>query len=377
MANKKFYVDINLQDNALENAKVGTSSSINSLEGAFQYDATAKRLQYNDGAGVKEVAHLGDIVGLLNFKGGYDASLDDPNLTSPAPGAVEEGDFYVVTIDGTFFGEQLRVGDSLIAKVDNPAGLADWVVLQNNLDIATNVTPGIVYLANAADISAGTPGAYAVTASDLYNELDAKVSRDGTLAMTGSLDMATNDIVDAGDIELNSLTNTDTGIITVNANLALATNNITNVNEISVNSILSNGLPILIGATLDLQFSNTIQNGIIDTIDIANGTLTTTLDADNHYITNLLDPVNDQDAATKNYVDDQITSNTFVDDYAAGSWVANVLTVPHALGTLAPKVVAYVSGELVEFAVTVVDQDTITLTTNITAPASVKVGVTV
>ena len=376
MANKKFYVDINLQDNALENAKVGTSSSINSLEGAFQYDAVAKRLQYNDSTGVKEVAHLGDIVGLLNFKGGYDASLDVPNLTSPASGAVEEGDFYVVTADGTFFGEQLRVGDSLIAKVDDPAGLADWVVLQNNLDIATNVTPGIVYLANAADISAGTPGAYAVTASDLYNELDAKVSRDGTLAMTGSLDMATNDIVDAGDIELNSLTNTDTGIITVNANLALGTNSITNVDEISVNSILSNGGTVSIAATLELQ-NNTIQNGIIDTIDIANGTLTTTLDANNNYITNLLDPVNDQDAATKKYVDNQITSNTFVDDYAAGSWVANVLTVPHALGTLAPKVVAYVSGELVEFAVTVVDQDTITLTTNITAPASVKVGVTV
>jgi hypothetical protein len=376
MANKKFYVDINLQDNALENAKVGTSSSINSLEGAFQYDAVAKRLQYNDSTGVKEVAHLGDIVGLLNFKGGYDASLDVPNLTSPASGAVEEGDFYVVTVDGTFFGEQLRVGDSLIAKVDDPAGLADWVVLQNNLDIATNVTPGIVYLANAADISAGTPGAYAVTASDLYNELDAKVSRDGTLAMTGSLDMATNDIVDAGDIELNSLTNTDTGIITVNANLALGTNSITNVDEISVNSILSNGGTVSIAATLELQ-NNTIQNGIIDTIDIANGTLTTTLDANNNYITNLLDPVNDQDAATKKYVDNQITSNTFVDDYAAGSWVANVLTVPHALGTLAPKVVAYVSGELVEFAVTVVDQDTITLTTNITAPASVKVGVTV
>lgn len=376
MANKKFYVDINLQDNALENAKVGTSSSISSLEGAFQYDATAKRLQYNDSTGVKEVAHLGDIVGLLNFKGGYDASGNVPNLISPAPGAVEEGDFYVVTADGTFFGEQLRVGDSLIAKVNDPAGIADWVVLQNNLDIATNVTPGIVYLANATDISLGNPGPYAVIASDLYTELDKKVSRDGLLAMTGNLNMDGYNIANAADIELNSLTNTDTNIIAINADLALGANSIANVDEISVNSIVSNGSAIDIGSTLDLQ-NNGIQNANISNSTLGSTTLSTTLDANNNAITNLSAPNNGGDAANKQYVDDQITNNAFVDDYAAGSWVSNVLTVLHGLGTFAPKVVAYVSGELVEFAVTVVDQDTITLTTNITAPASVKVGVTV
>ncbi len=50
---------------------------------------------------------------------------------------------WTVTVDGTFFTEQVRVGDSLIAKVDTPTTLADWTTVQSNIDLATLTTVGL------------------------------------------------------------------------------------------------------------------------------------------------------------------------------------------------------------------------------------------
>jgi len=50
---------------------------------------------------------------------------------------------YTVTADGTFFGEQLRVGDVLIAEIDAPTSLSDWTTVQNNIDLATSLVVGL------------------------------------------------------------------------------------------------------------------------------------------------------------------------------------------------------------------------------------------
>ena len=50
---------------------------------------------------------------------------------------------YTVTADGTFFTEQVRVGDSLIAQSDAPTALSDWTTIQNNIDVATDTVKGI------------------------------------------------------------------------------------------------------------------------------------------------------------------------------------------------------------------------------------------
>lgn len=173
MANKKFYVDIDLQSNKLDNATIGTNSQIASLAGSFQYDAVSARLQYNDGSIIQDVANLNDVVGLLNFKGDYNAATNTPNLTSPASGSVEKGDFWVVTTAGTFFGEAVKIGDSLIAKVDDPSALTDWVRVQSNVDLATTTVAGITFLATQAQVDTGTePGAYAVTPATLQTKID-------------------------------------------------------------------------------------------------------------------------------------------------------------------------------------------------------------
>ncbi len=74
--------------------------------------------------------------GGLIYQGGYNASTNTPDLTT-SPNSIEKGWTYTVTADGTFFGEQLRVGDVLIAEVDDPSALADWTTVQNNIDLAT------------------------------------------------------------------------------------------------------------------------------------------------------------------------------------------------------------------------------------------------
>lgn len=173
-SSKKFLVDIDLNANSLNNATIGANASMTKA-GSFQYDAGANRLQYYNGSIVETVANLNDITGGLNFQGGYNAATNTPNLTTPTAGTIFKGYYYVVTVAGTFFGEQLNIGDSLFANVDDPASLIDWTLVQGNLDLASESVAGIVYLASSAQVATGTEtGAYAVNPATLQGKIDAQ-----------------------------------------------------------------------------------------------------------------------------------------------------------------------------------------------------------
>ena len=88
-------------------------------------------------------------VGGLVYQGGYDVNLNSPDLTT-SPNSILKGWTYTVTAGGTFFGEQLRVGDVLIAEVNDPSALADWTTVQNNIDLASLTQVGI------GNVNAGT-----------------------------------------------------------------------------------------------------------------------------------------------------------------------------------------------------------------------------
>lgn len=83
------------------------------------------------------------VSGALVFQGGYDAATNTPNLDSPPTGTIKKGFMWTVTVDGTFFTEQVRIGDSLIANINTPTTLADWTRVQSNIDLATIDTVGI------------------------------------------------------------------------------------------------------------------------------------------------------------------------------------------------------------------------------------------
>ena len=70
----------------------------------------------------------------ITLKGAYNANTNSPNLdNSPSAGTIDKGDHYVVSVAGTFYTESLQEGDSLIAEVDNPSALTDWIITNNNL----------------------------------------------------------------------------------------------------------------------------------------------------------------------------------------------------------------------------------------------------
>lgn len=68
----------------------------------------------------------------LNYKGGYDAATNIPDLTTVPTGALV-GDFYTVTVDGNFFSVAVEVGDAMIAEKDDPQTENDWTILNRNL----------------------------------------------------------------------------------------------------------------------------------------------------------------------------------------------------------------------------------------------------
>lgn len=99
------------------------------------------------------------VAGGLIYQGGYNAATNTPNLDIiPTIAGIKSGWTYTVTAAGTFFTEQVRVGDVLIAEIDTPTILADWTRVQSNVDLANITTVGI------GNVNAGTGIAVSYTA---------------------------------------------------------------------------------------------------------------------------------------------------------------------------------------------------------------------
>lgn len=133
-----------------------------------------------------------NITGLMDLKGDYDASVNSPNLdSSPSAGTIFKGDSWVVSTAGTFYSEDVEVGDVLVAKINDPASLTDWIRLNKNIPpIATTTS----YAASFGD---GTSTSFTITHSlgsrDLivqiyntstYEEVEMQVVRTSTSVIT-------------------------------------------------------------------------------------------------------------------------------------------------------------------------------------------------
>ena len=122
-------------------------------------------------AAVKAYVDASTVGGLI-YQGGYDANLNSPDLTT-SPNSILKGWTYTVTADGTFFTEQLRVGDVLIAEVDDPSALGDWTTVQNNIDLASLTQVGIGNVnASILDDELGIEVAYAAGTAKVGLDID-------------------------------------------------------------------------------------------------------------------------------------------------------------------------------------------------------------
>lgn len=104
----------------------------------------------------------------------YDAATNTPDLDVTAVGVVK-GDIFHVTVAGTFFTEDVQIGDTLIAKIDDPAVLADWIRLEKNINIvaASETSSGIIEIATQTEVNTGTDAVRAVTPATLTEKLTA------------------------------------------------------------------------------------------------------------------------------------------------------------------------------------------------------------
>lgn len=133
----------------------------------------------------------GRVADLGQLQGNFDASVatDFP----VASGGTNKGDYWYVTGAGTVHGEILNIGDMLIAKVNAPnvTTTNDWIFLQRNLDQATETVLGVVRLATAAEVLAGTDTQKVITPATL-------VQRTATETRTGIAEIATQAETDTG-----------------------------------------------------------------------------------------------------------------------------------------------------------------------------------
>jgi hypothetical protein len=106
------------------------------------------------------------ISGALVYKGSYDGAANSPLLDATPIGGIKQGWTYVVTSNGTFFAEDVQVGDMIIAKQDTPTLAAHWTVVNKNIpDIvaSSESAAGIIEIATQAETNAGTDDSRAVT----------------------------------------------------------------------------------------------------------------------------------------------------------------------------------------------------------------------
>ncbi len=188
---KKILVSYNFLGNEIQNALLHVLAAAPTALGAGQvyYDSTENRVRWYDGAAWNSLYTINDagtattdlwsadkiqtvidnaVSGGVNYRGGYDAATNTPNLdSSPTAGSILKGDMYTVTAAGTFYTEQVEIGDVLIAEIDNAASVSDWTIVERNLNTATETSEGTVRLATQTEVDNGTAGALAVTPDKL------------------------------------------------------------------------------------------------------------------------------------------------------------------------------------------------------------------
>ncbi len=101
----------------------------------------------------------------ITIIGGIDCS------TNPNYPAATKGDAYYVTVAGRIGGGSgplVNSGDMIIAVNDNPGGDEaavgnDWIIVEHNIDQATETTAGIIRIATQAEADAGVDDSTAIT----------------------------------------------------------------------------------------------------------------------------------------------------------------------------------------------------------------------
>ena len=127
----------------------------------------------------------GIVVGLLDYRGGYDASPNTYPATggSGTAGAVMKGDMWVISVAGTLGGNAIQIGDSIIANVDSPGQTAgNWNTLNSNVSYVPEDAANKVTSINGSSTDTQYP-----SAKLLYDQLALKAGNGANTDITSVL----------------------------------------------------------------------------------------------------------------------------------------------------------------------------------------------
>ena len=179
---------------------IGSFKLINVINPTLAQDAATKAYVDSTFAGS----------GALIYQGGYDASTNTPNLDIVPTGTINKGFTYTVIVDGLFFGEQVRVGDLLIANDNTPTALNDWTTVQNNIDLASTTTVGIASF-SSSDFAVSGAGQVTIKAGGVILGTQTTGSYNPTVGITSSINIGNNGVSGVVVLDTMSFTN---GVIT-------------------------------------------------------------------------------------------------------------------------------------------------------------------
>ena len=126
------------------------------------------------------------ILGLLNYRGGYDASTNVYPTTggSAVDGSILKGDTFVISIAGTLGGSAIQAGDSIIANIDAPGQtVGNWNTINSNISYVPENQANKV-----TSISGSSTDTQYPSAKLLYDQLALKQNTGSYLTAASTLD---------------------------------------------------------------------------------------------------------------------------------------------------------------------------------------------
>ena len=164
-----------------------TVNEINAVTGTVD-SLTVTNAPVNPTDAVNKSYVDGLLTGGMTIVGGIDASVN------PDYPAATQGDAYYVTVAGLVggvSGEPVDIGDLVIAVSTNAGGTqasvgASWIILEQNIQYASETISGYIQLATQVEVDAGTEATKAVTPATLASAL-------------AGLDLTNNHSADVGD----------------------------------------------------------------------------------------------------------------------------------------------------------------------------------
>ena len=153
MAQRKYFVDLDLNKNYLKQARLENTvvSGVAGVSGQVAFDTATNKLAFYNGTSWEVVGQLD--VSTVDYKGGiaFDAAQPSPKQT---------GDMYIFTTAGTVTWASnavVQAGDFVIYDGTK------WDVIQKNVEAASESVAGYVQLATDTETNAGTVNTKAVS----------------------------------------------------------------------------------------------------------------------------------------------------------------------------------------------------------------------